>query len=300
MPRLSILLPVALIVAWLTMPEAGAAPELQVQLKLARANFVSLEPVIATVTVTNTIGKDVVVGGPGGGSWVEFEITRDGRPVSMRSPLGVEPIMLRAGETLQRDFNLARHFQVSEPGTYTVRVSAYFPAPLNRYSPSKFTRFSVHSARKPKWEQPVVVSGNGGRETYRRWQLFTFLDEDVSRLYVSLIDEHSGFVVKRFPLGNIVLQRWFQPMVDSEGNLHVLYAGNPSVYVHQTLDPGGNVVNREFYKNTAQMPQLVATPSGGVSVSGGFVIDPDAPAPEPDAGFRRLSDRPASLTPARN
>ena len=51
--------------------------QLDVSLATERTNYVAYEPIIVTVTVTNTSGNDVVLGGPANGSWLNFLVTSD-------------------------------------------------------------------------------------------------------------------------------------------------------------------------------------------------------------------------------
>ncbi|HEY1082197.1 MAG TPA: hypothetical protein VGE29_08045, partial [Prosthecobacter sp.] len=61
----------------------SAQAQFHVTLSLPRANFVALEAIPASVSITNRSGAEVVLGGPGRGSWLSFEMTdKTGNPLA--------------------------------------------------------------------------------------------------------------------------------------------------------------------------------------------------------------------------
>lgn len=272
---------------------AGAregAAQLGVNIGMERRNYVSLEPVQVKVTITNTVGKNVVLGGPGNTSWLTFEVNKSGRPASVIRPVVVSPIVLRAGDSLERTFRLERHFFLSEPGSYTVRASAYFPE-LRRYNSSRTLSFTVQNLRPPRWEKAYVVpEGFSGAGKYRRYQISTFTDLSKSLLFLSVYDEETKMVMSRNPLSDVILDREIQPLVDANQNLHILHLGSPTVWVYHKVNPEGAVEERQFYRARGGQPKLVDNGDGTVAVTGAAVYDPNAPPPRME--FRSLSDRP--------
>src|SRR5687767_4935076 len=92
--------------------------QLDVSIALERINFVSYEPIHATVTVTNNSGNDIVLGGPNNSSWLNFAITGDtGRAVTSIASPNADAMVCRKGQSLQRRFNLPRHFHLVDSGT---------------------------------------------------------------------------------------------------------------------------------------------------------------------------------------
>src|SRR6186997_2954398 len=77
--------------------------QLNVTLQIERENYVAWEAVLATVSVTNNSGNDIVLGGPNNTPWLNFVITSDsGRPVTSLAAVDAEAMMCRNGQTLQR------------------------------------------------------------------------------------------------------------------------------------------------------------------------------------------------------
>lgn len=269
---------------------ARAAAQLEVSLSLERDNYVSLEAIEATVTIKNSVGKDVVLGGPSGTTWLNFQIhDTSGAPANPIRPLPVQAMVLRNGETLQRKFQLDRHFYLSESGTYIIRAAAYFPE-LEKYNLSRPMRFNVQQPRPARWQEVFAVPGERG---YRRFQVFTFNDTTKSYVCLSVIDEETKMVMSRTALGSVIVDKEVQPALDSRKHLHLIYMGTPTLYVYQQVDPAGTITDRKYYLASKGVPKLVKNPDGSVSIAGGSLYDPLlAPQTKP---FRKLSDRPAGL-----
>ncbi len=267
-----------------------AAAQLEVSLTLERTNYVSLETIEATVTIKNTVGKDVVLGGQGGASWLNFQIhDTSGTPASPIRAVAVAPMMLRNGETLQRKFPLDRFFFLSDSGTYIIRAAAWFPE-LQKHNYSRPIRFNVQQPRSPRWQEVFAVPDGRG---YRRFQIFTFNDTTKSYVFLSVIDEDTKMVMSRTPLGTVIMDKEVQPALDQQKHLHIVYMSSPTMYVYQQVSPAGNVTDRKYFLASKGQPRLIKNPQGTVSISGGTVYDPLlAPRSDP---FRKLSDRPAGL-----
>lgn len=279
-----------------------AVPQLRAQLSVTatveRTNFVAYEPLQITVTVTNTSGNNVVLGGPNNTSWMNFLVTGDnGRPVTAIDSPNADAIVCRAGQSLQRRYNLPRYFHLVDSGTYVIKASAYF-ADLQRWVPSRPVRVTVNQAAKPRWEQTIALPpGHPMAGKYRRYQLFNFHDTDRSYLYVRIIDESTGMFIATYRLSSLEPGREVQPAIDRNQNLHVLGLGSPMVWAHQALDPDGRILTQKFFRQSQGVPQLVTQASGEVMVMGGTTYDPtEKPATPAGAEvIRRLSDRPAGV-----
>ena len=279
-----------------------AVPRLHAQLTVSaaveRTNYLAYEPLQITVTVTNTSGGDVVLGGPNNTTWMNFVITgENGRPVTAIDSPNADAIICRAGQSLQKRFNLPRYFHLVDSGTYVVKASAYF-ADLQRWVSSRPVRVAISQAARPRWEQTISLPrGHKLAGKYRRYQLINFHDTDRSYLYVRIIDESTSMFVATYRLSSLEPGREVQPAIDRNQNLHVLCLGSPRVWVHQSLDPDGTVLSQKFFQRGEGTPQLVTQSSGEVMVMGGTFYDPTE-KPATPAGtdlIRRLSDRPAGV-----
>jgi hypothetical protein len=267
-----------------------AVAQLEVSLSLERGNYVSLEAIEATVTVKNSVGKDVVLGGPGGNPWLNFQIhDTSGALANPIRAVNVQPMVLRNGESLQRKFQLDRLYYLSESGTYIIRAAAYFPE-LEKYNLSRPHRFNVQQPRPAKWQEVFAVPGGRG---YRRFQIFTFNDTTKAYVCLSVIDEETKMVMSRTALGSVMVEKEIQPALDRNKHLHIVYLGTPTLYVYQQVDPVGNITDRKYYLAAKGVPKLIKNPDGSVLISGGSIYDPSL-QPKGDS-FRKLSDRPPGL-----
>lgn len=273
--------------------------QLDVTLQIERSNYVAWEPLFATVTVTNTSGNDFVLGGPNNAPWLNFLITGDGnRPATALAPVEADALMCRRGQTLQRRFNLPRHYHLTQSGTYVVRASVYFPD-LQRWIQSRPSRVSIAQAPRPKWEQAFALpAGHRLAGKYRRYQVFNFHDVDRSYLYVRVIDESTGLFLATYRLSSIVPDQDVQPAVDRAMNLHLLCLGGPQTWAYHTVDVDGKLTHQEFLKQDKGLPKLITQPSGQVYVAGGTSYDPLKPATTAATAtdkIRRLTDRPPGV-----
>lgn len=272
--------------------------QLNVTLEIERQNYVAWEPLIAKVTVTNTSGKDMVLGGPNNAPWLNFIITGDGgRPVTALVELDAEAMMCRQGQSFQRSFNLPRHYHLTQPGAYVVKASAYF-ADLQRWLQSRPLRVTITQLARPKWEQSFALPpGHRMAGKYRRYQMFTYHDVDRSYLYVRLVDESTGMFMATYRLTSIVPDQDAQPALDASMSLHVLCLAGHQTWAYHTLDADGKVTHQEFLRSTNGIPKLISQPSGKVYVAGGSSYDPLKPptAPTGTDKIRRLTDRPGGV-----
>ncbi len=267
-----------------------ASAQLEVTLALEKDTFVSLENIEATVTVKNNVGKDVVLGGPGGSSWVNFQIhDTSGVPVNNIRPPSVAPLVLRNGETLQRKFQLDRHYYLSESGTYVIRAAAYFPE-LEKHNLSKPLRFIVQQPRPARWQEVFAVPGEPG---YRRFLVSTANDTTKSYVYLSVVDEGTKMVMSRTALGTVMMEKDIQPALDRSKHLHLIYMSTPLLFVYQQMDTSGRITDLKYFLASKGTPKLVKEADGSVMIEGGTIFDPDA-QPKSDP-FRKLSDRPVAL-----
>ena len=259
---------------------AAARAQIDVKVEIERTNYISYE------------------GGPNGTPWLNFIMNyENGKPVTALANTNAQPMMCRAGESLQRRFNLPRYYHLIESGGYVMKASVYF-ADLSRWVNSRPVRFTITQAPKPRWEKTVALPANhkmAGK--YRRYQIFYFNDIQRSYIYTRVIDETTGAIIQTMALSYVEADRTFQPAIDLSQNLHVLYLGSPQVWIHQVINPDGGIVSQKFRKQTSGEVTLVTQRNGQIALAGGTPYDP-AEKPVRPAGapsVRRLSDRPAGV-----
>jgi len=277
-----------------------AFAQYEVSLKLDRINYVSQEPMTATVTIVNRSGADVILGGPGGRPWLSFNV-KDSQERS-HSPLqstSDEPIIFEAGSTMARKVQLGETHSITEEGTYSITVSAYHPA-SGQYYVSNRVRFVITDA-KP-YGKPIVFGVPAGMEDAgrsRRYVIMVHRDMDRSYLYFRLVDDRSGQKLRTYQLGTVSVVREPQMTVDRENNLHVMFLAAPDLTIHQVIGPDGKPKEREFFRDTeTTRPMLFLTRDNTVVARGGLQFDPVAEnkkQQEAASKVRSVSDRPPGL-----
>ena len=285
-----------------------ASAQLLVEMKLNKNLYVAYEPIIAEITVSNRAGRDIVLGGPAGASWLNFDVASDhGEPIL---PSGATPVagstVLGAGKSHTLTVSLGKYYALGKPRNYRVKASVYF-AGTGQYIGERPQLFGVTKARLI-WQQVVgIPRGKPEAGNYRHYSLLIFRDTERTLLYVRVRDQKSKRVLATYSLGRLIEVRDPQATIDGENRLHVLFLGAPRTYSHKVINYGGETLLSDVYKDEpgSGSPQLMLSSSGKVQVAGGSVNDPTlaaeaaAHAASQEGGGtdrpRNLSDRPEGL-----
>ncbi|HJT81224.1 MAG TPA: hypothetical protein VJ719_08510 [Chthoniobacterales bacterium] len=273
--------------------QAGA--QIQLDIKLARLQYIAYEPVIATVGITNLAGRDVELRDTGSQAWFGFEITgAEGQPIAAsRNKISQPPLRIEAGKRVTQKINLTPLYAVHELGTYHVRAYIHFHD-LDRffYSPRKV--FTVTDAR-PIWQKTVGVPGEAsGPGRVRTYSLMTNRFPNRTSLYVRVEDKDTGIVYATESLGRIISMDEPQAQLDRENQLHILHCAGPRSWAYTRIGLNGEVLARSAYLEAKSRPRLFQAPDGNVVVKGGLSQDAvnraGAAKPVP-----KLSDRPPAI-----
>lgn len=264
-------------------------------LTLSKDQFLTGEPVVATVTVINRSGADVIVGGKGSRDWLQFEISSSaGRmlaPITIGSPQAQK---LMAGGTTKHTVELSGGFATSDLGTFTMVANVLHPM-SGQFYVSNRARMTVTDSKPNMFDQPFgVPEGYKGAGRARRYQIILFRELDTLQLYCRVTDDRSGAYLATFLLGpvNMVVQP--QVSMDAKNRLQVFFLAQPHIYCHAVISPEGKLMNRNYYKDTeTSRPRMLVTANGG-QVYGGILFDPAAPPPKSKA-MHKASERPPGL-----
>jgi hypothetical protein len=273
----------------------AAQAQFMTNVALDKPSYLTYEPVEATITISNKSGSDVVMGGPNGQAWLTFDVTDPSGnrvpPVRLRTD---ETIVFKAGTNLQRTVRLSDYLPFSEYGSYAVIASVYHP-PSQQYYASNRVRVSVTDV-KPFWEQSYGVPlGLPGAGQIRRYALCLLRDTEHTNLYVRMLDDKTGIKMNTFSLGNCIMVSDPQVTIDGTNMLHVLYMTRPQIYAHAIVNTQGRLEKITFHKEAhTDRPQLVVQKDQSISVLGGTVYDPNAPA-TPATKARSIKDKPPGL-----
>ena len=232
--------------------------QLIVNMNLPKTNYLSYEPMVATVTVYNRAGNDVVLGGPKGRGWMSFDVYRDGQLLSPRSfDGGFETMLLKAGRSVTKKVDINRLYPVADYGSYTINASVYFP-PRRSYFSSKKRRVNVTDARA-FWKQSFGFSQDRNElASFRQFSLHEHRESANSALYVRLRETKGTKVYCTFSLGRFINVRKPQATIDAQNRLHVMHMISPRIYSHARVSPEGAFLGNEYFRETTETrPSLV-------------------------------------------
>lgn len=272
----------------------------EVALQLDKINYVAQEPMIATVTIINRSGADVILGGPKGRPWLSFNVKdSQDRSISPLQATSDTPIMFPAGERISRKIQLTETHSITEPGTYACTVSAYHP-PSGDYYVSNRARFVISDV-KP-YGRPLIFGvpeGYPDAGRMRQHVLMIYRDTDRTYMYYRLVDQRSGQKLMTYQLGPVSVVRDPQITVDRGNNLHVMFLASPDTSIYAVVAPDGKLKSRELIRDLeGNRPQLFLTRDNNVVANGGKIFDPVKEQAEQQAAklrVRPVSERPPGL-----
>lgn len=275
-----------------------AQAQIVVSMKPLKKLYVAYEPIQVEMSVLNRAGRDVVLTGKGATPWLSFQITDDaGRLISPEDSATFPPVMVPAGQALSRTVALNQLYPMNRQGLYKVQASVYFPQ-LDSYFNSSTQTIQVAEARE-LWSQVVgVPEGHEMAGTYRRYALLMFNNGAEKLLYVRVQDERTGTVRASYSLGQIVLIREPERIIDAQNCLHILHMGAPRAFAYTVIDVDGKVLKRQtYYEEGGSRPRLTASNDGSALIIGG-ISDEKAREDPIHAEVRKISDRPKELPTA--
>lgn len=270
-----------------------ATGQLATSLRLSKQEYVAGEPVIAILTVTNHAGQTLTFTGDSRLPWLSFMVKdRRGEVVTSRSNSNFGKMTIKAGESLARQVDLSDHFQLSEPGSYSVSGVIRMPGSSTEGTSTNRVLFN-QSPGSRYWTQKVGLPGKPG--TTREYRVLNFSGGENTRIYIQIIDNSTGRNVRTFPLGDVLLLRKPLVTVDRNQRLHVMYLSTPTMWVHCQVDTDGKLISSDIHRRTSQGdPQLLTFADGSVRVANSIPYDPKAAA-EAKAKIRKASDRPPGV-----
>ena len=274
--------------------------QLQIDLTLNRHAYILYEPIVATVSVTNYAGREVVLEDTPGKPWLNMEVSSvDGGMISpYDSDFQTRSITVPMGQTVKYQIDLSPQFPIRNIGAYRIRADLYF-AEADHYFYSNYITFDLTSG-KTIWRQTVGVPGDRG--DLREVSLLTHQLSDRLLLYVRVRAANGDTVYVTRPLGRLVITgREPEEMLDRDNTLHVLHEAVPGAYLYTVVNVDGErLMQRAYNRVGPSRPTLVRRPDGTVEVRGGEIqVAPAATAEggsaAPPARQPKLSDRPAGL-----
>jgi hypothetical protein len=273
----------------------SASAQISVDLKITRRTAVRHEPILATVTVMNLSGRDLELRDEGS-QWFGFQVSAGATEnlVPPRDPnYSLDPLLLKAGETVKRTVNLTTLFPMGELVLYRVHATI-FSADLNKFFASRPTTVNITEGRT-LWRQtvgaPEGVEGGGSRTI----SMLSYQSPERRYLYARVEDEEAGVVYCTYRLGHMIDGTQPEMQFDTGNNLYVLHLVGPKQYVLSKIGINGQFLGQSQYSAGKSRPSLRRLGDGTLQIVGGRrEIAQVTPAGEPIAPVK-LSDRPANL-----
>lgn len=266
--------------------------QIRVDLHISRRLFIAYEPIVATVSITNLAGREILLQNAEGQKWFGFTITNpDESPVGLRDiNYEVSPLTIPAGQTVQRKVNINELYPINDFGLYRVKASIYF-ADMHKYFSSAPAGVEI-SEGKIVWQQVVgVPEGQEGAGSNRTITLLTFRQPKDNELYVRIEDRDAGIVYCTHQLGRILVAEAPQVRLDDQNQVHVLQLVGPKTYTYTRIGLNGEVIEQKALSEFKTKPVLKKIANGNIAVAGGQDVT-DAKA---NKNVPKLSDRPPGL-----
>ncbi len=270
-----------------------AQAQLTVQLNISRRAHILYEPVLATVSITNMMGREVLLEDSQSSQWFTFQImSGEGRSVPARNPdYSLEPLTLKPGETMKRTVNLQELYQIGDFGALKIRANIHL-ADGDRYFSSKPEIIELTEGRKI-WEHtagvPEGVEGSGG---VRRYSLLTLEQAKGKMLYVRIEGENDGKVYGCYNLGRVVQGIEPEMQFDLANNLWILQLVGQKTYFLSKIGINGEFHAQSTYVTPKSKPYLRKTAEGSLQIVGAIRQERALAGDPGQARIPKLSDRP--------
>lgn len=274
-----------------------AQAQFHVGLALPKTNYLAMESIAASVTITNRSGAEVALGGPGRSNWLSFEMTdREGIALSPLEVSGDQMILIPPGGTISQKIIVTDAYSPTDIGNYGLKVRVAHTA-SGQFYVSNRVGFNISDV-KPMWEQTYgVPPGYNGAGTARRYAILVFNDLTGSSLYLRIIDDQSKLRLRTMRLGPVSMAHDPQITLDKENHLQVLFLAQPHLYAYCRIAPDGTVKKRSYYsEENGNRPQMTLDEKGLVSIVGGTYFDPmKSPEAATTKKTRKVSEKPPGL-----
>ena len=281
------LLPLAVVLGVLTLGESLQA-QVRSSLRMSKKQYVAHEQVLATVTITNDTGRDLLIHSDGQFNWLDF-VVKNARGTSL-TPLAqrkFEAVNIPPGRSIAKTIDLTGLYRVTDPGNFRCHAVVRLPRGRGNF-PTNSALFNV-TRGKQIYSHRV---GDPANRNVREFRLSIHTTSKKSSVYVHVIDIQTGRTIQAFRMGDTLTFRKPKATVDRARNLHVLFLTAPNIYAHAQVSANGKYLGTEYFTPApGAKPALATFANGDVVIAGGIPYDPKANQ-ERRASIRKLSERP--------
>jgi len=272
-----------------------AHAQLSVDCSIKRRLFLAHEPIIATVTVTNLTGRDIVLEDTPEMQWFGFQVNGTGERIfPPRNPnYSLDPIEIKAGEQKRRSVNLNELYEIGDYGIYRIRASIFF-GEINKFFSSRQSSIEVTDGQL-LWTKIVGVPGGTGDGGLRKFSLLAHQQSDFRMLYVRVEDHDNGTVFCTQEIGRMIEGQPPTAEFDLGNNLYILHLIGQREYLLTKVGINGEFLGGTRYTAPKSRPYFRRLADGKVQIVGArkeASVAQGAPAGEPAT---KLSARPPGL-----
>ena len=244
----------------------GAFAQVNVELVLDQEQFLRSESLPVRLKISNFSGQTLRLGD--NPDWLAFTVeAEEGKPLSKTGDIPLpKPFAVESSKTASLRTDLMPHFDLSEPGHYTIRAKIKVPQ-LEKELSTATKSFDIVTGTR-LWEKEVGLPGTQPL-VVRKYTLqqATFLKQ--LRLYVRLTDATESKVFRVLPIGTLLSFSTPEPLVDKSSHLHVLFQTGARTFLYSVVTPDGDQIVRHTFDYTDKRPRLRAEEDGRVLVHGG-------------------------------
>jgi hypothetical protein len=272
----------------------SAHGQIGVQLSLKRRAFIAHEPIVATVTLTNTSGRELLLEDTPELQWFGFQVNgEEERIIPPRNPdYGLDSVRLQPGEAVKKSVNLNELYALGDLGSFKVRATVYL-APAKRYFTSRAIQIEITEGRVISRQSVGVPEGMVNAGAIHTFTLLTHYHDEGRMLYVRVQSRDDSTVFGTYILGRLIDGAPPQAEFDVGNNLYVLHLTGKQAWVLTKIGVNGEYMGQTSYDAAKSRPSLRKLANGTLQIVGGR--KQSAVAQTPTAPPVKLSDRPAGL-----
>jgi hypothetical protein len=249
----------------------SASGQITVDVKVDQDQFLPGEAIPLSVRIINRSGQTLHLGNDG---WLSFFVQGDDNSiVSKKMDLPVkDPFDLNNGEMATKRVDLAPYFTLSHNGTYRVTATVHISEWDSDITSTPQSFDIIEGAEL--WSQAFGVPDSSAPNLPPHVRKYTLVQanylKDQLRLYVQVIDESDGTIIKVNALGPMISFSQPEAQLDSASNLHVLCQTGATAFTYSVISPEGTIIKQEVYDYVSTHPRLSVDDKGDIFVQGGI------------------------------
>ncbi len=250
---------------------SSASAQVAVELKLDQDQFLPGEAVPVSVHVTNHSGQTLHLGDDG---WLTFFIQADGGSVVLKKmdPPVKGAFDLENGNVAIKHLDLAPYFLLGHEGTYKITATVHIKD-WDTDITSQPQSFDIIEGAE-LWSQAFGVPNSSAPNQPPRVRKYTLVQanylRDQLRLYIQVMDESDGSIVKVHALGPLISFSQPEAQLDHASNLHILWQTGATAFTYSVVSPDGAITQQEIYDYVGTHPRLSEDDKGNIFVLGGI------------------------------